>query len=118
MIGLDVTRNARLRKEHIERIDNEPVRALLMGLSADYMLMFQRKHGDEAILLHDPLAVYAAVTGDNGVVAYENWGVKAVHHGENRGSTDPDPKRPVVKVAMQLDAERFVGDFCRALELV
>ncbi len=117
MIGLDVTRHARLRKEDIEGIGNGPVRDLLTGLSADYMLMFQRKHGDEAILLHDPLAVYAAVATAEDVLSYESHGVAAEHRGESRGRTREDKRRAPVQVATHLDRDRFVTAFCHAMEL-
>lgn len=117
MIGLDVTGHARLRKEDIEGISRVGIRDLLMGLSSDYMLMFQRKHGDEAILLHDPLAVYAAVAATENVITYEPHGVAVDHHGESRGLTREDSRRSPVQVAMGVDRDRFVAQFCRALEM-
>lgn len=114
MIGLDVTRKAILRTEDILALTaSEPVRAFVDHVTREYRQRFAMTHGFEGCLMHDPLAVAAAVDPSLVTTLHRYVGIET----ESRycdGQTVCDfdgrwGKAANVMVGMEVDAQRFIA---------
>lgn len=64
MVGLDVTRRALLREEHIESLRQEKIRRYVDESTAAYRKRYEQINGVRACAMHDPLAVAVALDRD------------------------------------------------------
>ncbi|MGY4707442.1 nucleoside hydrolase [Candidatus Bipolaricaulota sp. J31] len=123
MVGLDVTHRALFTPEEIARLSQGgPVRRTFAGLLAFYAAASERYMGIRGAVLHDPLAVAAAI--DPGILATEPLHVEVELCGTHtRGATVVDLYRvtgrpPNAEVALDLNLPRFKELLWRALERV
>ncbi|WP_223068335.1 nucleoside hydrolase [Paenibacillus caui] len=61
MVGLDVTRRALLRDEHIASLTNEAIRNYVRESTEIYVNRYEERNGIRACAMHDPLAVAVAL---------------------------------------------------------
>jgi purine nucleosidase len=128
MVGLDVTTRVLLDATMIERFARaESKRARFAArIIRHYLGFYEKYHGIRACAMHDPLA--AAVVTDPSLCRYEELPVRVELHGaETRGATIVDrrhstcvrghDRRPKVKIALEVDAERFLWRFAERVEL-
>lgn len=126
MIGLDVTTQVKLTREQAEefRATGTAAGAFLADMLAYYIDVTEASepHSAPGCNLHDPLAVAAAL--DPALVSTFACDIAVDVDGAGRGRTIGDPRRVGcpsgrVKVALSVDAERFVDRFMeRTLDLV
>lgn len=120
VVPLDVTRQVVLRQSELAaRLDRCPSR--IAQFVADFTLhgfAFGDERGDGGIALHDPLAVGAAL--DPSLVGYEALRVEVEYQGrialgmsvaDRRPFRSHHRGRPNCRVAMSVDAPRFLGLF-------
>lgn len=111
MVGLDVTLKAIMTKEDIEQLRNNNTKA--SNLAADLLeFMAERfKKGGEDIVMHDALALAAAVYPE--CMQYREYWMDVETNGTyTRGHTHADVRNrsgntPNVKVAMEVDVPSF-----------
>ena len=112
MVGLDVTRRALLPSSSLK--GGGPFRRALRDLVRPYAA-FSRKHrGVDGVVLHDPLAVAAAI--DPGLLGCRSREVVVeCGKGPARGMTVVDLRSPHpgrgVEVALEVDEKRFLRFF-------
>lgn len=105
MIGLDVTRQCVLRKEHIEKIkaSTSPQIKVLAQLVELWM-----NDNNGFPILHDPLAV---LTLFSDCVKFEDKQIAVELCGEKRGQMKVLGGKPNARVAVAVDAENAVEEF-------
>jgi pyrimidine-specific ribonucleoside hydrolase len=117
LVGLDVTGHAKLREEHVRRLESagNPA-ASFAARAARYLIPHsEARYGEPAVHLHDPLAIGALL--DRSLVRTRRLYVDVeTASGIALGKTLPDPlgvtgRPPNVEVCVELDAERFVALF-------
>lgn len=113
MVGLDVTRKALLRKPDIDALKaTDKIKHFVDLVTMEYRQRFAAVNGFEACLMHDPLAVAAAVDPSLVKCVHRYVGIET----ESRycdGQTVCDfdgrwGKAPNAEVCVELDAERFL----------
>ncbi len=121
LIPLDVTRQVRLTRAHLqEKIYplKEPVAQFVGDCTAKPLLLARELEGEEVVILHDPLAVGAAI--DPSLVRSRALSVQVETSGEfTEGMTladlrpirDDRKKAPNLRAAMEVEAERFLTLF-------
>ncbi len=121
LVPLDVTKRVclgSLEIEHLARAMPKPLGMFLSDATSKALEYMKHTHGMEAIHLHDPLAVGAAIAPD--MVKTTSLHVNVETKGKlTRGMTLAD-LRPIrenlkqpqnLKVALEVDAERFMSFF-------
>jgi inosine-uridine nucleoside N-ribohydrolase len=111
-IGLDVTHRTALPRRSWEALRgaSEPAPRLVWEVGRRTFT----ERGMDGFYLHDPLAVGVAL--DPSLVSTEAWTVSVVTEGEADGATRLAGAGSTL-VAMGVDAERFLREFCRVLGL-
>jgi inosine-uridine nucleoside N-ribohydrolase len=127
LVPLDVTRQVVLRRDDLDRhLRRAPGRvARFVAAFTEHGFAFGGPDGEAGIILHDPLAVGAAV--DPAALGFKPFHVEVEHEGRvTRGLTVADLRpiaghrkaAPNCEVALQVDAPRFLHLFlerlCRA----
>ncbi|MDX8045550.1 nucleoside hydrolase [Gracilibacillus sp. S3-1-1] len=117
LIGLDVTRKTLLDKATIDTwVENgSPLAEALAGMCQFYMEAYEK---EEPILkgcpLHDPLTIGVAV--EPSLVETKQMNVNVVTDGEANGQTvGTEDENGNVKVALEVDAEKFVAHFANRI---
>lgn len=64
LVGLDVTRRALLKQEHIAMLSDSPIKEYIEQSTAAYTQRYYERNGIYATVLHDPLAVGVALSKD------------------------------------------------------
>lgn len=116
MIGLDVTLQTLLTSDDVEAWRGSAVGDVLAGLADHYINAYRTTSPHlGGCGLHDPLAV--AVALDPTLVTCLTLPMQVDLAGETRGRTIGDLPRqgPLVKVAVGVDAGRFLGEFTTRL---
>lgn len=119
MVGLDVTRQALLRDEHIAGLLQESIRRYVDESTAAYRRRYFQINGVQACAMHDPLAV--AVALDPTLVASTAYYVDVETRSELcDGQTVCDFQgrlgRPAnVQVCLEVDGDAFIHRFVEAL---
>ena len=127
-VGLDVTRQTQLRpadlvalKRRCERLPHGPeVGRFLDDSARHYFETMEKQTGSRVFLMHDPLAVAAAI--DPSLIATQRVAVDVETTGElTVGMTVADWRgawrRPAnADVAIAVQAPRFIADFLEAME--
>ena len=122
MVSLDVTRESRVGREHIERIRGfgDPVGSIVAAWLDYFLQWHERQYDRESVPIHDALAVGAIV--DRGLVDTEHLHVAVETSGDHTlGQTVCDrycvlDTVPNAHVALDVDRERFVDLLCDTLE--
>ena len=119
MVGLDVTRKALLREEHIEQLTNPQIREYVAQSTSDYFDRYEERNGVRACAMHDPLAV--AVALNPSLVTTKSHYVNIETHSELcDGQTVCDFQnrlmRPAnMEVCLQLNEQAFIQLFIETL---
>lgn len=129
MVGLDVTRRAMLREEHIQKLENSsrPEGRAAGQIARATLNRIRANHGSGGPAMHDSLAlatfidpsivkltdlyVEIEVAGEltaGETVAYRKSPIRRSPPMANAPASDPTPFVPNAKVALDLDAERFL----------
>lgn len=116
MVGLDVTRKTLLTKENLEVWQgyDTPMAHVLSKAVEFYLAEYKKYHPYLAgCALHDPLAVGVAI--DPSLVTTIPMNMTVTTTGEATGNTienlDKVAEKPTTKVALLVDADRFMKDF-------
>lgn len=111
-VGLDVSHHTAITRKMWEAIpDDAEGSAWMMKAIVERTYIERIRSG---FFLHDPLAM--AVALDDSIVKTESLFVDVVTDGEERGKTIVSPGGSV-RVAKTVDAERFVQQFCEAVNI-
>ncbi|WP_010500267.1 nucleoside hydrolase [Paenibacillus elgii] len=119
LVGLDVTRRALLKDEHIAALGDTPIGRYVKESTADYMQRYSERNGVRACALHDPLAVGVALTRE--VVTTKPYYVDVETRSELcDGQTVCDfqnrlGQKPNVQVCTDVDADAFLRLFVQTL---
>ncbi|MFB6365250.1 nucleoside hydrolase [Paenibacillus elgii] len=119
LVGLDVTRRALLKDEHIAALGDTPIGRYVKESTADYMQRYSERNGVRACALHDPLAVGVALTRE--VVTTKPYYVDVETRSELcDGQTVCDfqnrlGQQPNVQVCTDVDADAFLRLFVQTL---
>ncbi|USK92678.1 nucleoside hydrolase [Rossellomorea marisflavi] len=70
-VGLDVTRHAILKEDHIQAIENPVIREYIDNSTAQYRKRYFKRNGVDGCAMHDPLAVAVAI--DKSLVKTEDF---------------------------------------------
>lgn len=115
VVGLDATRQALLTRERMERAELPPFPRRLLE---HYIAFFEGRRGMAACYLHDPLAVGTAADPSlvrtlalQADVETEGRLTRGMLVADRRENASEGP----VRVAVEADAERFVGRFLERL---
>lgn len=126
VVGLNATHRAMLPRARFEALLGEmpresPARRLLTDVTRQYFEIYARQRGIDGAYLHDPLAVAAAV--DPQVIETRRYPCDVETEGELTAGMLVVDTRPSaaadgsnVKVATNVDAQRFLTLFERALK--
>lgn len=115
LVGLDVTRRALLAGSHLEHLQaaRDPRARFACAILERYMARYERRTGIRGAPLHDPLA--AAIALHPTLALYQHRVVAVELNGTaTRGATvplDAAEGRATVKVAVDLEADRFLSEF-------
>ena len=118
MVGLNVTMKCRMKPEQVEALANRntPVLKLLSVL----LHAWQKGDRQQMPVLHDPLAV--GVVADRSLVQLKRMLIELETQGEfTAGATVPRRDSPEelaqhgIQVAVEVDADRFLGHFLETL---
>ncbi len=117
LVGLNVTRRALLPRAQFEArcdaMNPGPLRSFLSDVAAPFFGIHRSRSGRDACSLHDPLAVAAAIDPD--IVGTEDLDCDVVtEQGLTRGMMicrPPVASRSPVRVAVSVDAQRFLETF-------
>lgn len=121
LVPLDVTRRCRFTSEHIAQLSaiNSTIARLIIDSTRYYIENNLKNGGDGSCALHDPLALAVAFAPD--LVRTEECYVTVDLYSElSLGATIADlrlrsPSTPNMKVALDVDVERFVQLFIQRL---
>ncbi|MFB0842996.1 nucleoside hydrolase [Paenibacillus oleatilyticus] len=119
LVGLDVTRRALLKDEHIAALGDTPIGRYVKESTADYMQRYSERNGVRACALHDPLAVGVALSRE--VVTTKPYYVDVETRSELcDGQTVCDfqnrlGQQPNVQVCTDVDADAFLRLFVQTL---
>lgn len=111
-VGLDVTHSTAITKKMWEAIPDEAEGSAWMMKAIVERTYVERVRS--GFFLHDPLAM--AVALDDTLITTESHFVDVVADGEERGKTVISPGGNV-RVASAVDAERFIQQFCEAVNI-
>jgi len=122
MVGLDVTREARLDRDDIERIRGfgEPIGHIVAAWLEFFIQYHEQQYGRESVPVHDALAVAAVVDPD--LLETERMHVAVETDSEHcDGRTVCDrfdvlDKEPNAQVALGVDRDGFVELLCETLQ--
>lgn len=120
LVGLDVTRQALLRPEHLEKLDSTPLGGFVRTCTAQYMERYRMRNGVEACAMHDPLAAYIAI--DASVVKARRYYVDVETRSDLcDGQTVCDvqnrlDREPNANVCVEVDGEAFMDRFISVLQ--
>lgn len=120
LVGLDVTRQALLRPEHLEKLDSTPLGGFVRTCTAQYMERYRMRNGVEACAMHDPLAAYIAI--DTSVVKMRRYYVDVETRSDLcDGQTVCDVqnrlgREPNANVCVEVDGETFMDRFISVLQ--
>ncbi|MBG9736714.1 nucleoside hydrolase [Paenibacillus alvei] len=120
LVGLDVTRQALLRPEHLEKLDSTPLGGFVRTCTAQYMERYRMRNGVEACAMHDPLAAYISI--DTSVVKMRRYYVDVETRSELcDGQTVCDiqnrlGREPNANVCVEVDGETFMDRFISVLQ--
>lgn len=120
LVGLDVTRQALLRPEHLEKLDSTPLGGFVRTCTAQYMERYRMRNGVEACAMHDPLAAYIAI--DASVVKARRYYVDVETRSDLcDGQTVCDVqnrlgREPNANVCVEVDGEAFMDRFISVLQ--
>lgn len=120
IVGLDVTRQALLRPEHLEKLYSTPLGGFVRTCTAQYMERYRMRNGVKACAMHDPLAAYIAI--DASVVKTRRYYVdvetrsdlcdgQTVCDVQNRLGQEPN-----ANVCVEVDGEAFMDRFISVLQ--
>jgi len=108
MIGRDVTRKCRMKKEEVEKIEKS--KSPGAKLLAQLIHIWQGGNSENFPVLHDPLAI--AVIFDPSLVKTEKMAIEVdTGSSPERGFTKPVSGRPNADVALEVNRDRFVKMF-------
>jgi purine nucleosidase len=119
LVGLDVTRQALLTKDHVSMLGDTPIGRYVMESTSDYMKRYYGRYQVQACALHDPLAVAVALRPD--LVTTQAYYVDIETKSELcDGQTICDfqnrlKRKPNVQVCMAVDSEAFLQLFVQSL---
>ncbi len=119
LVGLDVTRKALLREEHIDSLGDTEIARYVRASTADYLQRYQERNGVRACAMHDPLAVGVAINPD--LVKTRHYYVDVETRSELcDGQTVCDFQnrlsvKPNVHVCLEVEADEFINLFTRVL---
>ena len=127
-VGLDVTRKAQLLPEHLaalkQRVANTARGPALMRFleeaTRDYFEFMERREGRAFFIMHDPLALAAAL--DPSLITTQRVAVDVETTGAlTRGMTVADwrgvwKRKPNADVAVEVRAEAMIGQFVERME--
>lgn len=121
LVPLDVTRRCRFTTEHIAKLSaiHSPIARLIIDSTRYYIENNLKNGGDGSCALHDPLALAVAFAPD--LVRSEELHVTVDLYSElSLGATVADfrrysPHQPNLKVALDVDVDRFVQLFIQRL---
>ncbi|MFN8440407.1 MAG: nucleoside hydrolase [Caldilineaceae bacterium] len=121
LVPLDVTRRCRFTSEHIAQLStiNSPVARLIIDSTRYYIENNLKNGGDGSCALHDPLALAVAFAPDL-VRTEERYVTVDLYSELSLGATIADfrlysPHKPNMKVALDVDVDRFVQLFIQRL---
>ncbi|EJW19452.1 nucleoside hydrolase [Paenibacillus alvei] len=120
LVGLDVTRQALLRPEHLEKLDSTPLGGFVRTCTAQYMERYRMRNGVEACAMHDPLAAYIVI--DTSVVKMRRYYVDVETRSDLcDGQTVCDVqnrlgREPNANVCVEVDGETFMDRFISVLQ--
>lgn len=121
LVPLDVTRRCRFTADHIAQLEaiNSPIARLIVDSTRYYIENNLRNGGDASCALHDPLALAVAFAPDL-VQTEERYVTVDLYSDLSLGATIADrrtrsPHAPNMKIALDVDVERFVGLFLQRL---
>lgn len=119
-IGLDVTREALLYKEHIDSLRASSVKDFVRECTAHYMERYELRNGIAACALHDPLAVAYAIRPELCETSFLYTDVETTSQICD-GQTVCDlqnrlGKNPNVHIALKVDEEAFLSYFLTTIQ--
>lgn len=111
LISLDVTREALINKDDLQRIESPRIRKIVEGLTSNYMDRYYGFHGHYGSLMHDPLTILFLLKPS--LIKYEKKYVTVERFGEfTAGMTlcdegDRYEKQKNIFVSRKLDSKAF-----------
>ncbi|MGM1048937.1 MAG: nucleoside hydrolase [Bacillota bacterium] len=120
LVGLDVTRQALLRPEHLQKLDNTPLGSFVRTCTEQYMDRYRMRNGVEACAMHDPLAAYVAI--DDSIMKTCQYYVDVETRSDLcDGQTVCDVQHrlgqePNVNVCVEVDGDTFMERFISILQ--
>lgn len=120
LVGLDVTRQARLNEKHLLELDSSPFGPFVRQATAQYIAVSEKRTGIRACALHDPLA--AGIVLDPTLVEKHAYYVDVETNSDLcDGQTICDfqdrwGKPANIQVCTQVDSDRFLNLFVKTLK--
>ncbi|RYL88492.1 nucleoside hydrolase [Sporolactobacillus sp. THM7-4] len=120
LVGLDVTRKARLNEKHLADLDDSRFGSFVRQATAQYFAVSEKRTGVRACALHDPLAVGVAL--DPSLVEKRAYYVDVETNSDLcDGQTVCDfqnrwGKAPNIQVCTDVQSERFLNLFMKTLK--
>ncbi|WP_268627363.1 nucleoside hydrolase [Paenibacillus alvei] len=120
IVGLDVTRQALLCPEHLEKLDSTPLGGFVRTCTAQYMERYRMRNGVAACAMHDPLAAYIVI--DASIVKTHRYYVDVETRSDLcDGQTVCDVQNRLgreanANVCVEVDGEAFMDRFISVLQ--